>query len=254
MSTYHVPFRMAEMADFPGRPIGRGDRIDGGYVSDIARADDDITDRWLAVEFPPVEGSRRIGTGDPGIREFYDSVRATHEAEYGTTTLSGEVARRAAADVGRMVNGMMAYDRQEIVRHRKSFTDPPGDFNLGDPTLQGFVWRQRGYCVPMAALTGLALERLHRDGLLSGTGSLNFSARYVDGEFDAGHAWAEYMERTDDGFDRYVVDPAHGVAADPAADTDWHYLPEMTIEPELLADDGVLDSTRSAIGRIYELF
>ncbi|MFB6077082.1 MAG: hypothetical protein ABEK12_03055 [Candidatus Nanohaloarchaea archaeon] len=60
---------------------------------------------------------------------------------------------------------------------------------------------------------------MHHDDLLSGTGVVNFSARYVDGEFDAAHAWAEYVERGGDGFDRYVVDPAHGTATDPAAGT-----------------------------------
>ncbi|MFB6077083.1 MAG: hypothetical protein ABEK12_03060, partial [Candidatus Nanohaloarchaea archaeon] len=91
------------------------------------------------------EPSRQPGTGDPGIREFYDSVRSTHEEEYGTTTLSGQDARDAAEDVGKRVAGMMAYDRDEIARHQRLFTDPPEGVDPGDPVLQQFVWRQSGY-------------------------------------------------------------------------------------------------------------
>lgn len=98
-------------------------------------------------------------------------------------------------------------------------------------------------CRHMGLAAAAILERMHKNGLIQGTGVIHQEINYdpQTGE-PAGHLWAEYVELSDDdraSVDRTIVDPAQHYCGDPSDDPTrkrWYSGPDADkdVLPELL--------------------
>ena len=100
-------------------------------------------------------------------------------------------------EVFELVKETLPYDLDgvlEIVREK-------GVENDGKISLSVFIQAKKGVCRHQALLVGYLLERLQRDGLV--TGKVSVDRNYIPGV--GGHAWVRYISGSGD---VYIIDPA----------------------------------------------
>ncbi|MFB6245390.1 MAG: hypothetical protein ABEJ03_03525 [Candidatus Nanohaloarchaea archaeon] len=129
------------------------------------------------------------------------------------------------------------YDAITNIEDDKEFAEQKlGEASWEDPLdlEQDFLEHDKGHCNTKAAAAAAILERLHREEIIDGTGTV-VQASHIYGVEEgrpdsAMHRWAEYI---DENGRRMVLDPTKEYFGRPTETDLQNYLPELNYDVEI---------------------